>query len=605
MSSVPSGPTGFPRVPLPVQILAWLIGLLACIAGMVNLIAEWDPAVATVQFLWMIIAPVVWMLERRRSLPATSNSNAPSRHVVPWFLAIAVGLTSWCTCAWVGHDMVELPPAYHDEYSYLFETRLVLSGAFSLPGHPSHPELFDQMHVLNEGRMASRYYPGTALWFAPSVAIRHPYWAQWFASALSSIFVFWTGYELGRLRVALVSGLTFALSPGVALFGNLMLAHQPTLVSLTLFMWAFVKWQRSRSVWHALISGLGLSFAMLCRPATAAGFGLPFGIAFLCWMLMARDEGQSVRWSRRFAVFLAMGLPIMAGWSVMLAYNRDVTGSWTTSPYQLYTETYTPRHVYGFNNGNRGDLKKGPKVIDAYDRWAVNLTPELAATNVRDRLISSWLWTFDVLPLLMSLIVILGVFHRIDLRGIGVVLAIVSLHAIHVPYWYTGIMGWHYVFETAPLWCLVLGLATDQLCRDWRTAGRWLMSSWWTLLLLISMAADYLPHAALSSITTKAGRVYTGVGSIRHPRRQYAEFDRWLDSSVTKRPALVLIEFDPNDQHVDYVVNAPGWNAPILRGRFRPGINDLDAIVRNFPDRQVYLCQPSRQKIEPVYPGVR
>lgn len=600
MSSAPSSSSASARVPFAVQILAWLVGLLACLVAMINLVAEWDPGVATVQFLWLIIAPVVWMIERRRPLSPTSNPAAPPNQVLAWALAIAIGVTSWCTCAWVGGDMVGLPPVYHDEYSYVFETNLLLSGAFSQPSHPTHPELFDQMHVLNEGRMASRYYPGTAFWLAPFVACEHPYWAQWLASALASMFVFWTGYELGRLRVAVVSGLTCALSPGVALFGNLLLAHQPTLLALTLFLWSFVKWQRTRSIWHAFVAGLGLSFGMLCRPATAAGFGLPFGIMFLYWLLTTRDDVQPVRWSRRFAVLTAMGLPLVAGWSVMLAYNHDVTGSWTSSPYQLYTDIYTPRHVYGFNNGLRGDLKKGPKVIDAYNRWAQNLTPELAAANVRDRLLSSWLWTFDVLPLLISSIVALGLIRRIEPRGIGVILAIISLHAMHVPYWYTGIMGWHYVFETAPLWCLVLGLATNQLCSEWRIAGRWLMSTWWIVLLLISLGADYLPNAVLSSITAKSARIYTGIGSIRHPRRQYAEFDRWLDSNVSRRPALVLIEFDPDDQHVDYIVNLHGLNASVLRARHRRDVTDLDEIARDFPDRQIYLCQPSRKKIQAI-----
>lgn len=600
MSSAASSSSAAARVPFAVQILAWLVGLLACVAGMINLIAEWDPAIATIQFLWLIIAPVVWMIERRRALPPTPHPTEPRSQVLAWLCAIAVGVTSWCTCAWVGSSMVNLPPAYHDEYSYSFETRMLLSGAFSQPSHPTHPDLFDQMHVLNEGRMASRYYPGTAFWLAPFFVAGHPYWAQWLASALASMFVFWTGYELGRLRVAVLSGLACALSPGVALFGNLLLAHQPTLLALTLFLWSFVKWQRTRSVWHAFVAGLGLSFAMLCRPATAAGFGLPFGIAFLYWLLRSRDAGQIVPWSRRLAILVAMGLPMIAGWAVMLAYNHDVTGSWTTSPYQLYTDLYAPRHVYGFNNGNRGDLVKSPKVIDSYNRWAVNLTPELAVENVRDRLLSSWLWTFDVLPLLISSVVVLGIIRHINYRGIGVVLAIFSLHAIHVPYWYSGIMGWHYVFETAPLWCLVLGLVTHHFCSEWRIAGRWLMSTWWAVLLLVSLGADFLPNSVMSSMTSKPARVYTGIGSIRHPRRQYAEFDRWLDSNAIRRPALVLIEFDPDDQHVDYVVNTPGLNASILRGRFRPGISDLNAIVRDFPDRYVYLCQPSRQKIERI-----
>ncbi len=596
--SLPSiGPTSLLRASFGSQLVAWCLGLIACLAGMINLIAQWDRDLANVQFLILVVAPIVWMIHRRKRTVAPVDTSAPANDRLAWCLAAVVGLTSWTTCFVVGRDMVQLPPAYHDEYSYLFESKILLSGALSVPSHPTHPELFDQMHVLNEGRMASRYYPGTSLWLAPFVALGHPYWGQWLASALASMLVFWTGYELGRLRVALLSGFACALSPGVALFANLLLAHQATLLGLSLFLWAFVKWQRTRRPREVLLAGCGLSFAMLCRPATAAGVGLPFGILFLYWLIFARDDGQPVSRALRMRTLVAMGLPLVVGWCVMLAYNKDVTGSWTTSPYQLYTDTYSPRHVYGFNNVLRGDKKQGPKVIDSYDRWAANLTPELALTNVCNRWIASWVWTFDVLPQLLSTIIVLGAWRRVDRRWLAIGLAILSLHAIHVPYWYAGIMGWHYVFETAPLWCLLLGLATDLLFREWRFSGRWLMPGWWALLLAISLAGNYLPARFLFLNTLDIPRVSVGIGTIQFPRRQYAEFDHWLQSAATSRPAIILIELDPDDQHVDYVVNSPGLSDPLLRARYRRGVTDIAAVADAFPDRVVYVCDPRRKSI--------
>ena len=49
----------------------------------------------------------------------------------------------------------ELPPAYHDEFSYLFQTETYLAGRLSFPSHPTAARLFDQMHVVNEGHFAS------------------------------------------------------------------------------------------------------------------------------------------------------------------------------------------------------------------------------------------------------------------------------------------------------------------------------------------------------------------------------------------------------------------------------------------------------------------
>ena len=87
-------------------------------------------------------------------------------------------------------------------------------------------------------------------------------------------------------------------------------------------------------------------------------------------------------------------------------------------------------------------------------------------------------------------------------------------------------------------------------------------------------------------------------GSIRYPRRQYAEFDRWLETGIKERPALVLIETDPDDQHIDYVVNSPGLADPLLRGRFQRNLSDVRQIQGDFPDRTVYLCDPKRRVLE-------
>ena len=341
---------------------------------------------------------------------------------------------------------------------------------------------------------------------------------------------------------------------------------------------------------------------MLCRPVTAAGFGLPFGIAFLHWLVFAREDGKSVAALRRMRMLTAIGLPLVAGWATMLAYNQQVTGSWRTSPYRLYTDLYTPRHVYGFNNGVRGEQKQGPKVISSYDRWATNLTPELAAINGVNRWLISWLWTFDLLPLLLSSIVVLGTANRLDRRWLAIGFAILSMNAIHIPYWYVGIMGWHYVFETSLIWCLFLGLATDLLFRDWNIRGCRMMPGWWSLLLIISFAGDYIPIRLLARVTTEMPRIFHGIGSIRAPRRQYAEFDKWLQSQVTEQPAVVLIEGDANDQHMDYVVTSPDLSDRILRARFQRGISDVKSVADAFPDRSLYLCQPDRRTIELLKP---
>ncbi len=609
MSMADSSAAGNRRdeVAWPVQVAAWSLGLAACVVGMLDLVAEWQPGLATAQFFLMVTAPVVVMLPARKRVQTRELLPRRSGFMVDWFLALMCGVVSLAVAAGIGSRIGDLPPVYHDEYSYLFQARTLLAGRFSFPSAPVRPELFDQMHVLNEGRMACRYYPGTGFWLAPFVALGHPYWGPWLAGALATMLIYWTGRELGGRVVGVVASLTMALSPGIGLFGNLLLAHHPTLVGLSAFLLGIIRWRRTRSGWDAGLAGVGLSFAMLCRPMTAAGVGLPFGLDVVWWLIRGDQSGAvdraalpsgstEARPKRRASVLLGLGLPLVCGWCVMLAYNRDVTGDWLRSPYQLYTEIYTPRHVYGFNNVVRGEQHLGPKVIEHYDRWTDNLTPSLAASNAFIRWVVSWIWTVDVLLLLLTSVIVVSSVGRLERRWLLVAAAILSLHAVHVPYWYVGIMGWHYVFESAPLWCLLLAAATQSLFAAWTTARRGGLKIWWLCLIGLSLAGSYFGPAGLWR-----PRIEDGIGSIAHPRQQQAEVRRWIEASVDERPALVLIDqHETEASHLDFVTNDPGLTSEILLAHLRLGETDLAAITRDFPDRSVYVASPHRKSIRRV-----
>ena len=245
---------------------------------------------------------------------------------------------------------------------------------------------------------------------------------------------------------------------------------------------------------------------------TAAGFALPFGVVFV--VQLARRAFNSTQASRtasapRFdrdsiggltpprspiVALLAMALPLMVGFVVLGIHNRAITGRAMTSPYQLFNDVYTPRHVFGFNNVVRGEQHLGPRVLDHYDRWAENLTPTLAIENAKNRLLAAWQWTVGLVPLLAGLVVFVvghvsnapgsarseapndgnveNVPNGRDWRWWLIFASIVSLFAVHVPYWFDGMFHWHYVFETGPLWCLVLAAGTDTVCRSWLSAER-------------------------------------------------------------------------------------------------------------------------------------
>jgi hypothetical protein len=195
---------------------------------------------------------------------------------------------------------------------------------------------------------------------------------------------------------------------------------------------------------------------MLCRPMTAAGFGLPFGAWFL-WSLLAGIRRQPVSDATapassplppngRLRRAVCLTIPLVVSLAAVFYYDRTITGNDLVSPDQLDTDTYTPRHGDGFNNVVRGERRLGPKVLDNYDRWAENLTPRLAAENVARRAAASARWTLGIVPLATAPVVfVLAVRWRVDWRWRRITAAVVTLHAVNVPYWFVGIMNWHCV----------------------------------------------------------------------------------------------------------------------------------------------------------------
>ena len=565
---------------------------------------------STPYLLWFLLLPVFWFVRIRIPLQAmwisfydqwfntfskeatTKDSHATAR---TWMLSLLVGTTALVVSIRLGSESMpvshgslyfgDLPPAYHDEFSYLFQANTFLEGRFSFESHQTHPELFNQMHVVNEGQFASRYFPGTGLLIAPFQAIGHPYWGHWLAGAFSAMLLFWAGRELGGDSIGLIAGMLLALSPGVVLFSNLLLAHHPTLLGLTLFLFSYLRLMRTGYKKYALLAGVGLGFAMICRPMTAAGFGFPFGVYFF-WSLVKNQTAfllQSTK--QKIWLLLAMGLPILVCGILLLIQNKAITGQLLLSPYQVYNDTYTPRHVYGFNNVERGEQYLGSKVIVKYDTWAKNLTPSLAWDNQKKRTVASMQWTLGLVPLLMTGLYFLLTWNRQHILWKLIFFAIVMLHLVHVPYWFVGIMNWHYVFETAPLWLLLFATVTCQLFNYWQQTKRPWMPIWWGGIICIAV----LTGRQTISPLWETSRLQAGIKEIYFARGGYYNAEQIILQTVKDKSALILFKQSESDSSRDFVFNHPALQSQIIRGHCPDTEQEIKALSKVFPKRSLYL----------------
>ncbi|MBX3442701.1 MAG: glycosyltransferase family 39 protein [Planctomyces sp.] len=597
-----SGPAGFRLAGWRMQAAVWGLCTLAVIALEARRWTDPERRTAALEgrlfdgaedygpFLPILLAaPIFWAGSRRGAaapFPDEPPAAPASTSATLVWSVLTAGL-AFSASLLFARPFAGMPPAIHDEFSYLFQAQTFLAGRLSFPSFAPLPELFDQVHVLNEGRFASRYFPGTGLWLAPFVALGNPWLGQWTANALIAGMVVWIGRELSGLRTGAIAGLLCAGSPGLIVYSNRLLAHQPTLLALVVFLWAMLRCRRSPSAGWGLLAGTALAFAMLCRPMTAAGVALPWGVEWLIRLERGSADpsapaGVRPRWSQT----LALGAPLVAAGGLMLVCNAAITGSPWRSPYQVYTDTYTPRHTFGFNNVVRGAKRLGPKTLDNYDRWAENLTPKLAARNVGERLISSLRWSLGVIPLGLAAAVVLIDWRRWS-RGWRLVIAsIVSLHAAHVPYWFAGIEGWHYVFESAPMWLLLFAEAARRMSAvwSWEAPGmRW----WGGGLLATALAVNLVSIEPLWRSRVDTARV-----EAMFARARYAQFRRKAAELAAEGPIIVFVEPDPADRHMDYVTNPPSLDGPVLVARAIPDRTDVDAARRLFPDRRAWLFRP-------------
>jgi hypothetical protein len=466
-----------------------------------------DPQTAF--WFWLLLAPLLWLLRIPRGwlegsriahLLRAATAGRPFQQKVACIIAIVLVslLVNWHTAARPFRSgdtstFANSPPLIHDEYSYLFQADTYIGARLFYPSHAELPELFNAMHVLNEGKYASRYFPGTGLWIAPFRWLGEPILGYWLAGALVCALVFLVGCELASTSAGFVSGILTACSPGMAIFGNLHLSHHPTMVGLMLALWCAARLinttqQQNRD---ACLMGVGLGWALLCRPLTA----IAWGFVLVLWVLLSHVE--ELKWSlsrKQTAIprklMFAVGAPIAIALMFQSICNHRITGEWWTTPYTQYQDVYTPCHRYGFNNVDRGKLVHSEKILRDYDRWAENLTPSLALTHAERRFLTTSRYTLNTFVIGLTVLPFLTYAIQCCARLLLLPALIASLHVIYFPYWFEGILGWHYVFETLPVWALIVACTTDWNCRIWWRESRVLVC-WWFLLIIVSVCANF------------------------------------------------------------------------------------------------------------------
>lgn len=227
----------------------------------------------------------------------------------------------------------------HDEMSYLFQAKLFASGRWTAPPPPI-PEFFEQWHLFVVPRYASKYPPGHALLMVPGVWLGLPGLMPVVIGALAGTLVFSIARRLVNGLVAFWTWLLWITVPMVLwLMGSYFSQSTSTLVWM-LGWYALLRWRddgaRSER-WLLLVAGC-VAWLAFTRPLTALAYALPVGV-YVLWRVARTRRWGSLAGAMALGTAMLMVIPL---WSV------KTVGSWTTTPYGLYSRMYFPWDAPGF-----------------------------------------------------------------------------------------------------------------------------------------------------------------------------------------------------------------------------------------------------------------
>ncbi len=260
------------------------------------------------------------------------------RAVIAAGVAVAATATLILTTLLYGRDV---NPAWHDEFAYATQIRMLAELRLWLPPHPVG-EFFETFYVLHEPQYAPLYFPGTAMLYVPSVWLGIPLWvAEAVVGGVTVGLFYLVAAELLSGGLALLGAFVLLSLQGFQLLAVMTMAQVPMLLLGLAIVWAFLRWRARRTIRWALLIGALAGWALITRPLDALCYSLPVAVA-MSW------ESRGDRISRivcTAATVVVASVPFLA---LQAAFNVGVTGSLWTTPWQYYVERNMPGGGIGF-----------------------------------------------------------------------------------------------------------------------------------------------------------------------------------------------------------------------------------------------------------------
>jgi hypothetical protein len=452
--------------------------------------------------------------------------------------------------AMLPHDPAPTPRVA-DDFSYLLLGDTLAHFRLANPVHPMH-RFFEAVFVLHEPSYGSIYPAGQGFALAVGqLVLRNP-WAGVLLSvgALCAV-CYWMLRSWVAPVWALTGGLLAAIEFGpLSTWMNTYWGGAVSGIAGCLVFGALPRLRIQYRTRDAVLLGAGLGLQLLTRP---------FEFVLLLAIVLLFIPPRRSLITAALVLFPTIGLTLLQ--------NKQVTGAWTTLPYQLSRSQYGVPATFTFQpNAAPQRSLTVEQQIDYDAQVAVHGPGTDTLTSYLKRLIERirFYRFFFLPPLYLALPAFLPALRERRFAKIALALALFWIGDNFYPYFYP-----HYIAAATCLFVLVSVVAVEQLSRFNKEAA--------PLILLLCLAHFLYFYGTRFS------------QQVSDPEGRAAINQRLAESAGQQ---LVFVRYYPQHGANEWIQNAADIDRSRVVWAIDLGAKEDDALRRYYPSRQAWLLEP-------------
>lgn len=443
---------------------------------------------------------------------------------------IVLGVAASALSLWVWGSLSQAP-VMHDESAYLLQAELF--ARFHWTGAaPPVPAFFQQLYLLVQPSLASKYPPGNSLVLALGAIIGAPGLPVVIMNGCASALLFVLVRRVDGGVVALLTWVVWQSAFPIMYYHASYLSEGVTSLAWLATWWGIIRWRDGAGRRWLIVAAVASSWCMITRPLTGLALAV-VTLTVVAWRCRREREWRDLMPALGAAMLVLCVLPL---------WNWRTTGDWRLSPLTAYTREYVPFDKPGF--GAEPDERPSARLprdqwitsaafYQEHERHTIRALPETAWQRLMmiDR--DAWYeWRGG-----LRIFALIGVL-ALTLEGWIAVAAFAVQFLFYLSYahpaWYT-----MYYLECTPLPAFVTALGIVRCLEQVRAARRQAEEPPSAVGPLLLVAAIGLAGTMVASQVR---------AQIRNDHAYYDDFVRVL-RQVPDTPAVVFVHY--GEKHPD------------------------------------------------------